>query len=532
MESGMASATKTIRQKIEYRPGISEWFETTQALFNNLVGFYFEVIQAHSGVLDTKDNQVVLSILERLTHATKRNPHPVMPDTQIGAYVPAMFRRATINIAIGEARSFFSNLKRWQKQKTKMEAKGRRFTHRPPVPPRKRNHPSLFYSGMRKEWTSKHILLKLWDGKTWRWVRFRLSARSVPEGWKVDSPVVVHKEQGWALHTSITKKFVSPGKIKTQIGRNPNMYVCAVDLNINDALAVCTILNADGTVVATRFIRGGRKLHDRRKRLLGMIARNRHRTGIIAKDEQDNAHLWAKIRNIDENEAHRISRRIIQFAQKYGAAVVVFEHLGNFRPKRGKYSRRGNEKRTYWLRGRIFRYTKYKGWQERIITSRVNPRDTSRNCVSCGKPVARYNEGESQDKYRPGAPLFYCLNADCKRRGNADHNASRNIGKKLFIRYKNILEKPHIRPSDGVLKGTGISFAQDAGDTVDDCISSSPSNGTEKEMGKAPPVLSEGVQANTHDGIPRSLRSHRGSGYAADTSEDRLRGSAQRSPRL
>jgi hypothetical protein len=48
----MATAIKTVRQKIQYRPGVSEWFETTQKLFNDLVAFYFEVIQAHPGVLD------------------------------------------------------------------------------------------------------------------------------------------------------------------------------------------------------------------------------------------------------------------------------------------------------------------------------------------------------------------------------------------------------------------------------------------------------------------------------------------------
>jgi hypothetical protein len=82
MEPGMAKATKTIRQKTQYRPGISEWFETTQELFNNLVGFYFEVIQAYPDVLNP-ENKEALGALERLTHATKRNPNPVMPDTEV-----------------------------------------------------------------------------------------------------------------------------------------------------------------------------------------------------------------------------------------------------------------------------------------------------------------------------------------------------------------------------------------------------------------------------------------------------------------
>jgi hypothetical protein len=49
----------------------------------------------------------------------------------------------------------------------------------------------------------------------------------------------------------------------------------------------------------------------------------------------------------------------------------VFEHLGKLRPEKGKYSRRGNSKRAFWMKGRIFNYAKYKAWNEGIITSRI-----------------------------------------------------------------------------------------------------------------------------------------------------------------
>ncbi len=46
---------------------------------------------------------------------------------------------------------------------------------------------------------------------------------------------------------------------------------------------------------------------------------------MIASGEQDNAALWAKIRAIDEDRAHQVSHRIIQFAQAHGASILVFE---------------------------------------------------------------------------------------------------------------------------------------------------------------------------------------------------------------
>ncbi len=101
--------------------------------------------------------------------------------------------------------------------------------------------------------------------------------------------------------------------------------MCSVDLNITKHLAVCSILTVEGTVVATRFIKGGKQLHGLRKRQLGRIARNRSKTGMIAEGEQDNAALWAKIRALDEESAHQVSHRIVLFAKEHQASILVFE---------------------------------------------------------------------------------------------------------------------------------------------------------------------------------------------------------------
>ncbi len=73
-----------------------------------------------------------------------------------------------------------------------------------------------------------------------------------------------------------------------------------MDLNLNEHLAVCTIQTVEGTILATTFIGGGRRISGFRKKQLGRIARNRSKTGIIAEGEQDNADLWHKIRQVDE----------------------------------------------------------------------------------------------------------------------------------------------------------------------------------------------------------------------------------------
>ena len=202
---------------------------------------------------------------------------------------------------------------------------------------------------------------------------------------------------------------------------------------------------------------------------MGRVARNRSKTGVIAEGEQDNAALWAKIRALDEDRAHQVSSRIVAFAKKHWASILVFEHLGHFTPQKGTYSKRGNEKRTYWLRGKIFNYTKYKAWNEGgIITCRVNPRNTSRECARCGNLVARYDAGKPAEGYTPGAPLVYC--PECQMRGNSDRNAAIMVGKRLLARYQqtHLKEKPHalLQRTERSSKEGGVRRSQDAESTA------------------------------------------------------------------
>jgi putative transposase len=98
----MAKAMQTIRESLNYPPPFAEYFAANHVLFNRVVAFYFEVIQAHEGVLD-------LTAKEALT--------------EIAEGIPAMFRRAAINAALGSARSFASSLKNWRTRKARAEAK-------------------------------------------------------------------------------------------------------------------------------------------------------------------------------------------------------------------------------------------------------------------------------------------------------------------------------------------------------------------------------------------------------------------------
>jgi putative transposase len=457
----VAKATTTIKQVLNYQPEHAAWFAANQALFNQVVAFYFEVIQAHENVLDLS-NKKALTALEMLTHTTKKHPTPVMPLSALVEDAPAMFRRAAINAALGSARSFYSHLSKWRSGREKALATGKKWTLRPPVPPRSWNKSATLYAGQWKERTASSIMLKVWTGACWSWIKLRVTGRELPADVELGSPSLIRRGSHWWLHTPIEKQFSSPANIEKQVTINAHTKVCAVDLNLHEQLAVCTIQTVEGTILATKFMSGGRRIADFRKKQLGRIARNRRKTAIIAEGEQDNADLWRKLTNVDDSIAHLVSARIVQFAKQHEATILVFEQLGNLKPHKGTYSHRGNSKRAYWMKGRIFTYAKYKAYNEGILTSRVNPRNTSRECARCHSMVARYASEQPAVGYTSGAPLVFC--PECGMRGNADRNASLVIGSRLITRcQKSSQEKP---PTPLAIergeKSPGVVVCQDA----------------------------------------------------------------------
>lgn len=115
------------------------------------------------------------------------------------------------------------------------------------------------------------------------------------------------------------------------------------------------------------------------------------------------------------------------------------------------------------MKGRIFTCAREKAWQHQIITSRVNPRNTSRECHRCRSLVVRYHAGERVEGSPPGATRVLC--PQCQMRDHADRNASLVLGSRLHERYAEPLkEKPHtvLRRGGSVSKETGVPRSQDA----------------------------------------------------------------------
>ena len=139
------------------------------------------------------------------------------------------------------------------------------------------------------------------------------------------------------------------------------------------------------------------------------------------------------------------------------------------------------------MKGRIFNFAKYKAWNLGIITSRVNPRNTSRECARCHSLIVRYAQGQPVEGYTPGTPL--CLCQQCQMRGNADRNASLMIGQRLIARSQEpFKEKPHapVRRAGRVEKSTGVALSRGAPNAKRDHLSLMPGMETTTEEWQKP----------------------------------------------
>ncbi len=117
---------------------------------------------------------------------------------------------------------------------------------------------------MYKARTDTTLLLKEWTGACWSWVKVHTLGHDLPAGFEVGSPVLVWKGGTWWLHTPIEKSFTAPAKIAVQV-TDTTTKLCSVDLNLGENIAVCTVPTVKGTILATKCIKGGKRLSGFRK---------------------------------------------------------------------------------------------------------------------------------------------------------------------------------------------------------------------------------------------------------------------------
>jgi len=333
----MAKATKTIQHALSYQSTHAAWFAENQAVYNRVVAFYFEGINAHEKLIELP-NKHALTALEKLTHQTLDTPEPPFPLSEIADALPAMFRRAAINAALGSARSFFAHVRKWKAKKAKAEAKGKKCGDRPPVAPRTWKKAVSFYAGMYKDRTETSVMLKVWTGVCWAWLKVRTLGREVEDGFELASPSLIRKGDTWWLHTPIEKTFTGPAKIAVQL-TNTTTALCAIDLNMGDNLAVCTIQTVEGTILATTFITGGKRDNaDRNASIVigqRLIARFQEKPPTLVARQQEETKVSGAIISQDAKEDKRPSTSVFtRHGDRRGHGTAQREGRGMDTPSR------------------------------------------------------------------------------------------------------------------------------------------------------------------------------------------------------
>jgi len=175
---------------------------------------------------------------------------------------------------------------------------------------------------------------------------------------------------------------VVPGRIILVVRRErPKAYESegAIALDTNED-SLDGVLASDAGMVSTSLPFGGvRRIQQthfrRRRRLAAKKARDRRVMRRLLNRE------GRRERNRVRQRLHLLSKRLVEFAKK-GKAAIVLEDLTLHGS--GGRSRRMNRRLSSWPRGEVHRQIEYKAALEGVPIIKVNPAWTSKTCPVCG----------------------------------------------------------------------------------------------------------------------------------------------------
>ena len=392
--------TTTYSVKIKHFNAI---FRDTIRKYQNAVNYCIQVCLENWDLISSlqsvnhKSNAV-----EHMIHATAKNPN-VKYDFDCNFYkFPTYLRRAAIREAIGSVSSYKSLLANWNEN---------HIGCRPSPPKAGNTHPILYRKEMFVRTGNYTARIKVFIRNTWDWLDVELKKTDVDyilhhcQNYKECVPRLQKRGKEWFLDFSFQEKVSL---------NNTNVFqqtVLAVDLGVNNA-CTCSVMRPDGTVLAREF------LHLTREEDCLRHALNR-----IKKAQQNRAkrtpRLWALPKNINTDIARKTAMFIVDVAARNGVHVIVFEHLGLTRKKRGTKKLRLH----LWKARSVQNMVSIKAHRLGIRISHVCAWGTSAFAFDgSGRVKRNVNHNYSLCVFQTGK-LYNC-----------DLNATYNIGARYFIR--------------------------------------------------------------------------------------------------
>ena len=383
--------------------------QNTVSEFRRLVRCLVGVVNTHWTTIGLLDAKAQIRAVEKLIHATAKNPTPKYQYFNRRFYkFPSYYRRGAIQFAIGQVSSFNTRYREWQSGIRKLKDA---------LPPRLNAdcgaYPPL-YKGqcIRFAEDNKSAVIKVFTSADWVWETVGITGlreRHLNPNNKRKSPYLIVNGKG--CHLSVPFQIKKP-QIKDQ------KSVLSVDLGINTTATV-SVVNFDGTVSYREFLHPGRDI-DRRDKRLKRISKKASLTGKLQRGFARG--LYRKAANINREIGQKVSARLVKIAKQYDVKYIVFEHLKGWRPRGGKKRSTLRQKFHGWLHRRIVNLTEMK-WSElggKVVF--VNPRGTSSYAYDGSGKLKRSSSNYELAVFTTG------------KQYNCDLSASYNIGARFILK--------------------------------------------------------------------------------------------------
>ena len=380
---------------------IRQTLEIYRSAVRYLVKVYESVWEELAQIENSKKR---FNAAEHLVHTTKRNPARFDFDFCFPK-MPSYFRRAAVQHALGSVSSYRTRLEQWK-------AEGQK-TGKPYLKSEQYAMPVFYHNVMYRENTEEKdaAFLKLYDGHDWKWFAVRLKHTDMEylrkhwSGKKASAPTLEKKHDKYFLRFTYAEEVsLNQTPVKEQT-------ICSVDLGINTD-AVCTIMQADGTVLGRKFIDFPSE-KDRMYRTLGRIRRFQREHGSAQAGER-----WAYTRRLNIELSRKIAGAVAEYAWENHADVIVFEYL----EMNGKISGSKRQKLQLWRKRDIQKRCEHQAHRKGMRISRICAWNTSRLAYDGSGIVLRDWRNHSLCAFQTG------------KRYNCDLSASYNIGARYFIR--------------------------------------------------------------------------------------------------
>jgi len=386
-----------------------EDLRNTVDIYRRYVRDLMILVNAQWRVLSVYKGNEVIKAVESIIHPTQKRPNIKYSYFSRRYYkFPSYLRRVAIMDAVGQVRSFNTRYDQW--------LDGDRKSRPPKLTCATSTFPSLYKGQCIRFGTKNLVEIKVYRDQDWIWITLpmRGSKRFIDNG-KDMSPLLVYKNRRWKL--SIPTRINADLKNRTDF----TGLVLAVDVGINTT-ATCSIVDKYGTVHDRLFIRRSDK--DRETKLMQRVSSTaktatRHGNKLCAGFcTQD----YRRLKQLADNEAHQISRKIVNHARTHGCDGIAVEDLKRWRPAAGR--KRSSMKARFhrWYHRMLVTRIESKALESGIRCIHVYARGTSSQAYDGSGTVKRSKTNYSLCTFTSGKTY------------NADLNASLNIAARAVLK--------------------------------------------------------------------------------------------------